>query len=112
MSLLTRILSMALLGAASLFSPISWAVTLLYFTDAHEIAPVDQGMRGGMARVAGLVAAERATEEPVLVLFGGDLAGGTQFRLMQGEPVVKALNAIGVNAAPRLFRLPGLQADS
>ena len=99
MSLSTRIFAMVLPGIAALFSPIAEAVTLLYFTDAHEMAPVDQGMRGGMARVAALVAAERATEEPLLVLFGGDLAGGTQFGLLQGEPIVKTLNAIGVDAA-------------
>ncbi len=75
------------------------ALTVLYFNDAHEIAPVDEGVRGGMARVAGLVAAERAHGAPVLVLFGGDLAGGTLFGLLRGEPIVKALNLIGIDAA-------------
>ena len=83
-----------------LFLPASSAaLTILYFNDIHEIAPVDGGVRGGMARVAGLVAAERAGEEKVLVLIGGDLAGGTLFGLLRGEPMVQALNRIGVDAA-------------
>ncbi len=78
--------------------PVS-ALTILYFNDIHEIAPVDAGARGGMARVAGLVAAERQAGDAVLVLIGGDLAGGTLFGLLRGEPMVKALNLIGVDAA-------------
>ncbi|MFP4335560.1 MAG: bifunctional metallophosphatase/5'-nucleotidase [Wenzhouxiangella sp.] len=74
-------------------------LTVLYFNDAHEIAPVDDGVRGGIARLAGLIEAERAGESPVLVLFGGDLAGGTLFGLMRGEPMVEAMNAIGIDAA-------------
>lgn len=88
-----------LLGLALLLPGPCLALTILYFNDAHEIAPVDEGVRGGMARVAGLVAAERAAGDPVLVLFGGDLAGGTLFGLMRGEPIVKALNLIGIDAA-------------
>lgn len=74
-------------------------LTILYFNDAHEIAPVDGGVRGGMARLAGLIENQRATESTVLVLFGGDLAGGTLFGLMRGEPIVEAMNAIGIDAA-------------
>ena len=71
----SRSLAVSLLAVACLFPAPVGAVSLLYFNDAHEIAPVDEGVRGGMARVAGLVAAERAAGDPVLVLFGGDLAG-------------------------------------
>lgn len=95
----TRLLGISLLAITSLLVPSAQAVTLLYFNDAHEIAPVDEGVRGGMARVAGLIAAERAAGEPVLVLFGGDLAGGTLFGLMRGEPIVEVLNRIGVDVA-------------
>jgi len=85
--------------ASLLFSLPSAAVTLLYFNDAHEIEPVDDGVRGGMARLAGVIEAERARGEHVLVLFGGDLAGGTLFGLMKGEPIVDAFNLIGVDVA-------------
>lgn len=86
--------------ASLLFSlPTVAATTLLYFNDAHEIEPVDEGVRGGMARLAGVIAAERARTEQVLVLFGGDLAGGTLFGLMKGEPIVDAFNLIGVDVA-------------
>ena len=95
----SRFLAVSLLAVACLFPAPVGALSLLYFNDAHEIAPVDEGVRGGMARVAGLVAAERAAGDPVLVLFGGDLAGGTLFGLMRGEPIVKALNTIGVDVA-------------
>ncbi|MEE4639826.1 MAG: hypothetical protein V2J42_13900, partial [Wenzhouxiangella sp.] len=74
-------------------------LTILYFNDAHEIAPVAGGVRGGMARLAGLIEDERASDPDALVLFGGDLAGGTLFGLMRGEPMVKTMNAIGIDAA-------------
>ena len=94
-----RCLIAGLLVLTVLLPASSAALTLLYFNDIHEIAPVDGGLRGGMARVAGLVATERAGEDHVLVLIGGDLAGGTLFGLMRGEPMIKALNLIGVDAA-------------
>ncbi|NDY95821.1 bifunctional metallophosphatase/5'-nucleotidase [Wenzhouxiangella limi] len=89
----------ALLAVALFASSPAVALTILYFNDAHEIAPVDGGVRGGVARLAGLIEAERSRESDVLVLFGGDLAGGTLFGLMRGEPMVEAMNAIGIDAA-------------
>lgn len=89
----------ALLLPASLAPAVASALTILYFNDIHEIAPVDDGIRGGLARVAGLVAAEREQASPVLVLIGGDLAGGTLFGILRGEPIVAALNRLGVDAA-------------
>ena len=94
-----RCLSAGLLLLIVLLPGTSSALTILYFNDIHEIAPVDDGVRGGMARVAGLVAAERQAGDPLLVLIGGDLAGGTLFGLLRGEPMVEALNHIGVDAA-------------
>ena len=74
-------------------------VSILYFNDAHEIAPVDKGVRGGTARLATLVRQVRAQQSNTLVVFGGDLAGGTVFGEFKGEPIVEAMNLIGVNLA-------------
>ncbi|MBB6098283.1 5'-nucleotidase [Deinobacterium chartae] len=74
-------------------------VSLLYFNDAHEIAPVDKGIRGGAARLRTLVNQVRAGQPDTLVVFGGDLAGGTLFGEFRGEPMVEALNLIGVDLA-------------
>lgn len=75
------------------------SVSILYFNDAHEIAPVDNGARGGAARLATIVQRVRAQQPNTLVVFGGDLAGGTVFGEFKGEPMIKALNLIGVNLA-------------
>ncbi len=97
--LLQRRLRAALVLMLLLLPLPSGALTILYFNDIHEIAPVDDGVRGGLARVAGLVTAERQAAQQVLVLIGGDLAGGTLFGLLRGEPMIKALNQIGIDAA-------------
>lgn len=74
-------------------------VSILYFNDAHEIAPVDKGVRGGTARLATLVKQVRATQPNTIVVFGGDLAGGTVFGEFKGEPMVEAMNLIGLDLA-------------
>lgn len=74
-------------------------VSILYFNDAHEIAPVDKGARGGAARLATLVGQVKAKQANTLVVFGGDLAGGTVFGEFKGEPMVEAMNLIGVSLA-------------
>lgn len=73
--------------------------TLLYFNDAHEMAPVDDGVRGGLARVATLIKQTREQNPDTLVVFGGDLVGGTLFGAFQGEPIVEAFNQMGVDIA-------------
>lgn len=41
------------------------SVSILYFNDAHEIAPVDNGARGGAARLATIVSgSERSNRTP------------------------------------------------
>ncbi len=76
--------------------------TLLFFNDAHQLSPVVDrfGERGGVARLATLVRAVRREQPATLVLFGGDLAGGTLFGgQFQGEPQVEAFNRLGVDLA-------------
>ncbi|MFH0881970.1 MAG: 5'-nucleotidase C-terminal domain-containing protein [bacterium] len=76
--------------------------TLLYITDAHEVAPVVDrlGDRGGVARLKTVVDHVRRGRKDAQLLFGGDLAGGVLFgALFHGMPVVEAFNIIGVDAA-------------
>lgn len=74
-------------------------VSILYFNDAHEIAPVDKGARGGTARLATLVKQVKAQQPNTIVVFGGDLAGGTVFGEFKGEPMVEAMNLLGLDLA-------------
>ena len=92
-------LGLALLAPACASVP---RATVLYVTDAHEIAPVvDQhGDRGGVARLKAVVDARRREAPDALLVFGGDLAGGTLFGgAFLGEPMVDALGRVGVGLA-------------
>lgn len=76
--------------------------TILYVTDAHEIAPVvdRHGERGGVARLKTVVDRLEAGRPDALLVFGGDLAGGTLFGgVFRGEPMVEALGRVGVGLA-------------
>jgi 5'-nucleotidase len=76
--------------------------TILYVTDAHEIAPVvdRHGDRGGVARLKTVVDRVRRRQPAALLVFGGDLAGGTLFGgVFRGEPMVEALGRVGVGLA-------------
>jgi 5'-nucleotidase len=76
--------------------------TILFVTDAHEIAPVvdRHGDRGGVARLKTVVDRLRARRPGALLVFGGDLAGGTLFGgAFRGEPMVGALGKAGVDLA-------------
>ena len=82
--------------------PEGCAATVLYFNDAHDIRPVeaDGVSRGGVARLATVIADAGAEHPNHLVAFGGDLAGGTLFGgIYRGFPIVEALNEIGVDIA-------------
>ena len=82
-------------------------LTLLHFNDFHgQLEPYEEkggGAKvGGIARIAGLVAAIRNEEpkRPVLLLFAGDmLQGTTTSTLYLGRPDIKLLEEIGVDAA-------------
>lgn len=77
------------------------SLSILYFTDAHEIAPVQDrhGNRGGIARLKARVDAIKKERE-IFVIFGGDLAGGTLFgKVFQGKPMVEAFNQVPIDLA-------------
>jgi 5'-nucleotidase len=76
--------------------------TVLYVTDAHEIAPVvdRHGDRGGVARLKTAVDRLKKGSPGAILVFGGDLAGGTLFGgVFRGEPMVDALGRAGVGLA-------------
>ena len=77
-------------------------VTVLYFNDSHHIGPVidKYGNRGGVARLKTIVDQERERNPNCLVLFGGDLGGGTLFGgIFHGFPMVESFNGIPIDIA-------------
>jgi len=82
------------------FSLNAQKVNLLYFTDAHQIFPVDDvnGGRGGVARLKTVAGEVRKSNPNTLVIHGGDLCGGVLFGGMyKGEPMIEAFNDIPVD---------------
>ncbi len=76
--------------------------TILYFNDAHEISPVHDhlGSRGGVARIKTIVDKVRMQNAQTIVVFGGDLAGGTLFgAVYKGFPMVEAFNLLPLDIA-------------
>lgn len=81
-------------------------ITILHTNDVHshlEPFGADAGKyagQGGVAARAALVAAIRAQEQHVLLLDAGDIFQGTPFfNLYKGEPEIKAMTALGYDAA-------------
>jgi 5'-nucleotidase len=81
-------------------------LTILHTNDVHsrlEPFPMDGGRNeglGGVAARAALIAAIRAEQEQVLLLDAGDIFQGTPFfNLYKGEPEMKAMAAMGYDAA-------------
>jgi 2',3'-cyclic-nucleotide 2'-phosphodiesterase (5'-nucleotidase family) len=74
-------------------------VSILYFNDGHEIAPVKDnlGTRGGVARIKTVVDSVPGHK---IVAFGGDIGGGTLFGgVFKGHPMVEAFNQIPIDVA-------------
>lgn len=75
-------------------------VDLLYFTDAHQIYPLNDvdGGRGGVARLKTLVDQAKKSNPNTIVIHGGDLCGGVLFGGMyKGDPMIEAFNQIPVD---------------
>lgn len=93
-----RVLFFALLLLT--FSSQAQKVDLLYFTDAHQIYPLDDvdGGRGGVARLKTLVDQVKESNPNTIVIHGGDLCGGVLFGGMyKGVPMIEAFNQIPVD---------------
>lgn len=81
-------------------------LTILHTNDVHsrlEPFPMDGGKNqglGGVAARAELIKKIRSEEEHVLLLDAGDIFQGTPFfNLYKGEPEIKAMTAMGYDAA-------------
>ena len=108
-----RLIHLLVLLAVLFGTPVSSAVgaeplplTILHFNDFHgQLEPAQDRAtgrtQGGIARLAGAVAAVRAEEprRPVLVLFAGDVLQGTvTSTVFLGVPDLEMLAAAGVDA--------------
>lgn len=84
----------ALSALPALASPRVVDLTFLVFSDIYEMA--EKNGRGGFARVAGVVAAERARRKNVIVAHAGDtLSPSLMSSLDKGAHIVDLLNRIG-----------------
>lgn len=74
-------------------------ITVLQLNDAYALEPVDDGRRGGMARVATLVKQIRAANPNTLLVVAGDfLSPSALSTYLRGRQMVAVLDAIGVDA--------------
>jgi len=75
-------------------------LSLLQINDAYTLDPVDDGRRGGMARVATLVKELRAKNANTLFVVAGDfLSPSLLSTYLKGRQMIATLNAIGVDLA-------------
>lgn len=75
---------------------------ILYFNDAHEpdMVSTEGGLLGGVSRMKSVVDSIRQSSPDALLLFGGDLGGGTLAgKLYRGSIMVDFLSEIGVDYA-------------
>ena len=74
-------------------------LTILQVNDIYSLEPVDEGRRGGMARLATLVKRLRAENPNTLFLLGGDfLSPSILSTYLRGRQMIAALDAIGLDA--------------
>jgi 5'-nucleotidase len=75
-------------------------VTLLQLNDVYQLSPVDQGMRGGLARVATLRQQIMAESPHTLFLLAGDtISPSVASSLFKGAQMIAAWNALGLDYA-------------
>ena len=74
-------------------------LTVLHINDAYTLDPVDNGRRGGMARLARLAKDIRAKNPNTLFVHGGDfLSPSVLSTYLKGRQMIAALEAIGIDA--------------
>ena len=75
-------------------------ITLLQVNDVYTLEPVDDGRRGGFARLATLVKRiRRENPATVLALAGDVISPSVASTLLQGEQMIAGLNALGLDLA-------------
>ena len=96
------VLILALIANCTALSAQEEAVKILYFNDAHEpdMVPTEGGLLGGVARMKTVVDSIKQASPDALLLFGGDLGGGTLAgKLYRGSIMVDFLSEIGIDYA-------------
>jgi 5'-nucleotidase / UDP-sugar diphosphatase len=74
-------------------------ITILQINDAYQLDAVDDGRRGGMARLATLVKQVRAQNPNTLFVMGGDfLSPSVLSTYLKGRQMVAVLDAVGLDA--------------
>jgi len=75
-------------------------ITILQLNDVYQIAPVDRGKRGGMARVATIARTVRVASPNTLFLLAGDfISPSLASRMFKGKQMIDALNSAGLDIA-------------
>jgi 5'-nucleotidase len=75
-------------------------ITILQINDAYALEPVDDGRRGGMARLATLVKQIRAANPNTLFVIAGDfLSPSVLSTYLKGRQMIAVLDAVGLDAA-------------
>ncbi len=96
------------LASFMLCANIAWAqqppapirVTLLHLNDVYQISPVDNGQRGGLARVATLIKQAEAQNPNTFVVLAGDtLSPSIASRFFQGKQMIDVWNQLGLDIA-------------
>lgn len=75
-------------------------LTLLQINDHYVLGPVDDGRRGGMARLSTLVRElKRENPNTIFVLAGDTLSPSIESTFLRGAQMIAALNAVGLDFA-------------
>jgi 5'-nucleotidase len=76
-------------------------LTVLQFNDHYLLEPVDrEGRKGGMARIATLVARTRAESPHTILAMGGDtISPSVMSAVIRGEQMIAAWNLLGLDVA-------------
>jgi len=75
-------------------------ITLLQVNDVYTLEPVDEGRRGGFARLATLVKRIRRENPATLMVVAGDvISPSVASTLLRGEQMIAGLNAVGLDLA-------------
>ena len=75
-------------------------ITFVQFNDHYVLEPIQEGERGGMARIATLVKQIRAESRHTLLALAGDtLSPSIMSTLLRGEQMVAAWNLLGLDVA-------------
>ena len=101
-----RSLATSLLAATALGLPVTSAfaqdtepqTVTVTMIGVNDIDQIEDGERGGFARLASAIAAEREANENVVVLHAGDsISPSLLSGIDQGEHIVELLNAVGID---------------